>query len=109
MVSPSLKECTHPLALLWGTRHLISPELAEKDVVVLLLPLPPAQQCACRDSTPTLRPSNWRARRPFSASMWLRSAVSFFTLSLPVATSISCAAKFHIKHKRDAAQGHPDC
>ena len=87
-----------------GTRYLISPELAGKDVVIVLLPLLPAQQCACRDAMPTLRPSNWRARRPFSASMWLRSAVSFFTLSVPVATSISCTAKFYIKHKLDAAQ-----
>ena len=36
------KECTHQLALLWGTRHLISPELAEKDVIILLLLLVPA-------------------------------------------------------------------
>ena len=31
------KECTHPLALPWGTRHLISPKLAGKDVVILFL------------------------------------------------------------------------
>ena len=34
------KECTHQLALLWGTRHLLSPE-AGKDVMILLLPLLP--------------------------------------------------------------------
>ena len=31
------KQCQHQLALPWGTRHLISPELAGKDVLILLL------------------------------------------------------------------------
>ena len=31
------KECTHQLALPWGTRHLISPELAGKDAMILLV------------------------------------------------------------------------
>ena len=31
------KECTHQLALPRGTRHLISPELADKGVMILLL------------------------------------------------------------------------
>ena len=35
-VAHAWKECTHQLALLWGTRHLISPELAGKDVMILL-------------------------------------------------------------------------
>jgi hypothetical protein len=31
------EECTHQLALPWGTRYLISPRLAGGDVVILLL------------------------------------------------------------------------
>ena len=31
------KECKHQLALLWGTRHLMSPELAGKDLMLILL------------------------------------------------------------------------
>ena len=30
------KECTHQLALPWGSRHLISPALAGKDVIMIL-------------------------------------------------------------------------
>ena len=37
LVTHAQKECTHQLALPWGTRHLISPELAGKDVMILLL------------------------------------------------------------------------
>ena len=37
------KEYTHQLALPWGTRHLISPKLAEKDVMILLLLLLPGR------------------------------------------------------------------
>ena len=83
----------------------MSPESAGTDVVILLLLLLlTLQQCACRDATPTLRPSNWSARCPFSTSIWLRSAVSFFTLSVPVATSNSCAAKLYIVLKLDVAE-----
>ena len=32
LLSHAWKECAHQLALPWGTRHLISPELAGKDV-----------------------------------------------------------------------------
>ena len=38
------KECIRQLALLWGTRHFISPELAGKDVMVLLLLFLPGTQ-----------------------------------------------------------------
>ena len=39
------KECTHQLALPWGTRHLISCELAETDVYILFLLQPQIQGC----------------------------------------------------------------
>ena len=37
LLTHAWKECTHQLALPWGTRHLISPELAEAFVTGLLL------------------------------------------------------------------------
>ena len=37
LLTHAWKECTHQLALPWGTRHLISPELAGKDVMILSL------------------------------------------------------------------------
>ena len=40
----------------------------------------------------TLTASDWQARRNFSASMWLRSAVNFLALSVFVAASNSCTA-----------------
>ena len=36
-IDACLEQRTHQLALPWGTRHLISPELAGEDVTILLL------------------------------------------------------------------------
>ena len=36
-IDAGLKDCTHQLALPWGTRHLISPESAGKNVLFLRL------------------------------------------------------------------------
>ena len=37
LLTHAYEECTHQLALPWGTRHLISPKLAGKDVMILFL------------------------------------------------------------------------
>ena len=37
LVTHAEKECPHQLALPWAPRHLISPELAGTDVMILLL------------------------------------------------------------------------
>ena len=48
----SRKEFRHQLTLPWGTRHLISPELAGKDVMILLhhllLYVGPVRRSACK-------------------------------------------------------------
>ena len=53
-------ECTHQLALPWGTRHLISRELAGTDVYVFFLLQPQIQGCvqAGRGGRRTLISSN---------------------------------------------------
>ena len=37
LLTHAKKECTHQLALPWGTRYLISPELAGTDAIIILL------------------------------------------------------------------------
>ena len=37
LLTHAQKECTHQLALPWGTRHLTSPKLAGKCVMILIL------------------------------------------------------------------------
>ena len=45
LLTHAQKECTHQLALPWGTRHLISPGLAGKDVMMVLLGRACAENC----------------------------------------------------------------
>ena len=51
LLTHALKERTHHLAFLWGTRHLISPELAGKDVLILFLSI--LRPCPLDHSTTT--------------------------------------------------------